>query len=243
MADYGGYHSQDHLNKPLPPQLSVSPAPLSASPAPMDHDDRQPTLPFRQDTVSSGSHYSQRGNTLPPSSSYPPRQDTYSSSVHTQPTAYSGAYAAPTPAPAASIYSEPPSYTSQQHLGAQHPAANVSPISSHSGNPFETPFDDNAASSRQNLTGMGSTDNAIPLQDRAGKGPGDDNDHVYEAPNRKKKKQGVRFGELGMFGAYGNRIPWVVYIFTAIQIGVFIGELIDNCESCPVVRQPQQQTY
>lgn len=222
MANYGSYDNYDHLNKPLPP-------PLTASPAPMDVDNRQPTLPFRQDTVSS-SHYSQRGNTIPPSSSYPPRQDTYSSSVHSQPTAYGGAYGAPTPAPAESVYSGAPpsyaSYTSQQHLGTPQPAANVSPVSTV--NPFDTPFDDNAASSRQNLTAMGSSDTAIPLQDRAAKDPTDDNDHVYEAP-RRRKKQGVRFGELGMLGAGTNRIPWVVYIFTIAQIGVFIGEIIDNC--------------
>lgn len=73
--------------------------------------------------------------------------------------------------------------------------------------------------------------NAIPLQDRNGKDAASEmEDHVYDAAPRKreKKKQGVRFGELGMFGAYGNRIPWVVYIFTAAQIGVFIGELVDN---------------
>lgn len=71
--------------------------------------------------------------------------------------------------------------------------------------------------------------NAIPLQDRSGKDTTSEmDDHVYEAAPKKKKKQGVRFGELGMFGAYGNRIPWVVYIFTAVQIGVFIGELVDN---------------
>lgn len=73
--------------------------------------------------------------------------------------------------------------------------------------------------------------NAIPLQDRNGKDAVSEmEDHVYEAPKRRetKKKQGVRFGELGMFGAYGNRIPWVVYIFSIAQIGVFIGELADN---------------
>lgn len=234
MAGYGSYGSydDDHLNKPLPPTLT-------ASPAPMDADSRQPTLPFRQDTIDSGSHYSQRGNTLPPA-----RQDTYTSSVYSsQPTAYGGAYGASTPAPAAAPsvlssappYSAAPSYTSQQNLGTtqQHSAASVSPSSSVNANPFDTPFDDHAASSRQNLTGMGShdTEHGIPLQDR-GKDPADDLDHVYEAP-KKSKKQGVRFGELGMFSSHKNRIPWVVYIFSAIQIGVFIGELIDNCKARP----------
>lgn len=244
MAGYGSY--DDHLNKPLP-------IPMSASPAPMDaHDNRQPTLPFRHDTVVSNgaasSVYSQRGNTLPPESSYPPRQDTYTSAatrqdtfasaVSRQPTGYSSAYGAPA--------SEPPSYTSNQHLGTQYPPAaqhNISPVSSANANPFDTPFDDHAASSRQNLTGMASGSNDIPLQDRAVKSPTDEPDHVYEAPRKRSKKQGVRFGELGMFGAYGNRIPWVVYIFTVVQIGVFIGELIDNCMFivAPFVVGPRQK--
>lgn len=194
----------------------------------MDHDSRQPTLPFRQDTVSSA--YSTRGNTLPANSQYPPRQDTYSSSVHSQPPAYAGAGAA------GSYYANAPSYTGQQHLGTQQPSYDASPLSATSASPFETPFDDPASSSRQNLNERtASSDNmygqnAIPLQDRNGKDAVSEmGDHVYEAPKKRgKKKQGVRFGELGMFGAYGNRIPWVVYIFTAAQIGVFIGELVDN---------------
>jgi len=56
-------------------------------------------------------------------------------------------------------------------------------------------------------------------------------DHVYDAPQqgqKKSKKRGVRFGELGMLGANSKRIPWVCYIFTVAQIGVFIGEVIKN---------------
>lgn len=203
----------------------------------MDSAYRSNTMPSRQDTLAS-SHYSQRGNTLPLNSHFPARQDTYSSSVvSSQPTAYYGG--GRSPAPQGSIYSNPPDYVGQQHLGAQQ---NISPSS-----PFETEFDDpyaskSNASSRQHLnepnapyqTSSPHSDdtlhtNAIPLQDRAAKDPAEDIDHVYEAPRRKdSKKQGVRFGELGMLGSYGNRIPWVVYIFTAAQIGVFIGEIIKN---------------
>lgn len=239
-----GSYSEDHLNKPLPP-------PLTASPAPMDFDARQPTLPFRQDTTSSA--YSTRGNTLPVNSQYQPRQNTYSSSVHSQATAYAGAgagaagsyYADAPPYP-----SQPPSYTGQQHLGTQQPSHDASPLSATSASPFDTPFDDPASSSRHNLNGRGASadnmygQNAIPLQDRNGKDPVDDmEDHVYEAAPKKrekKKQQGVRFGELGMFGAYGNRIPWVVYIFTAVQIGVFIGELVDNGKSDKSCSQPKR---
>lgn len=227
------YYPNDHLSKPLPPTLS-------ASPAPIDDPRRANTMSSRQDTIAS-SHYSQRGNTLPLTSQYPARQDTYSSSVFSQPTAYGGYHPA---APQGSIYSNPPDYVGQQHLGSQQQTQNISPSS-----PFETDFDDpyaskSTASSRQHLADpnapyQGSSSqspsedalhgNAIPLQDRAAKDPVGDIDHVYEAPRRRNtKKQGVRFGELGMLGAYGNKVPWVVYIFTAAQIGVFIGEIVKN---------------
>ncbi|ROW15954.1 hypothetical protein VPNG_02465 [Cytospora leucostoma] len=148
-------------------------------------------------------------------------------------------------------YSSPPSYTTEQHLGTQQAGLNTS-TSNVSASPFDTVFDDHAypatsyqsaSSSRQHLTGQDpgyhgslSDDNlrsqdAIPLQDRnALKDPVDDNDHVYEAPSRTRsgQKRGVGFGELGMFGAYRNRIPWVVYIFTIAQIGVFVGEIASN---------------
>lgn len=74
----------------------------------------------------------------------------------------------------------------------------------------------------------------IPLQDRPNK-DAEMNDHIYDAPgghsgSKKKKKKGVGLGELGMFGADKKRIPWVVYIFTLVQIGVFIGEIVRNCK-------------
>lgn len=189
------------------------------------------------------------------SSQFPPaRQDTYSSSVYTQPTAYYGG--GHTPAPQASFYSDPPDYVGQQHLGSNQQTQNISPSS-----PFETEFDDHYASksnasSRQypndpNAPYQGSSqhspsedalhENAIPLQNRAAKDHVDDTDHVYEAPRRKaSKKQGVRFGELGMLGSYGNKIPWVVYIFTAAQIGVFIGEIIQNGTALQVTYQERK---
>ncbi|KAL1852855.1 hypothetical protein Daus18300_012019 [Diaporthe australafricana] len=264
MASHDYYSQQDHLNKPLPP-------PLTSSPAPMDDG------PRRQDTVGTyaSSQYSQRGNTLPANQAYPARSDTYASTVPSLPSippqhrqdTYSSSvytaqapYGAPSPAPAPSLYSNapsysnPPSYTTQQHLGTQPPGQNPSPVSNVSASPFDTVFDDHAypatsyqsaTSSRQHLTGQDTSyhggngspsddrvhsQDAIPLQDRGVKDANDDLDHVYEAPRRKRteRKQGVRFGELGMFGAYGNRIPWVVYIFTVVQVGVFIGEIAKN---------------
>ena len=73
----------------------------------------------------------------------------------------------------------------------------------------------------------------IPLQDQAVKNT-DFNDHIYDAPDaaqagREHSKKGkVRLGELGMIGANRKRIPWVVYILTIAQIGVFIGEIVKN---------------
>ena len=71
----------------------------------------------------------------------------------------------------------------------------------------------------------------IPLQDRSSANKyGDMTDHVYEAPQRQKKpRRGrVRIGELGMLGANAKRIPWVVYVFTVIQVAVFIAEIVKN---------------
>jgi hypothetical protein len=77
----------------------------------------------------------------------------------------------------------------------------------------------------------------IPLQDRTNK-DAEMNDHIYDAPggngSRNRDKRGkVRLGELGMFGSDKKRIPWVVYIFTLAQVGVFIGEIARN-GTCPL---------
>lgn len=89
----------------------------------------------------------------------------------------------------------------------------------------------------------------IPLQNR-NKPYGSDSpdhmqnmpDHVYDVPQGAPGAPGVagtaaanggnskvRFGELGMLGANNRkRIPWVVYMFTIIQVAVFIGEIVKN---------------
>lgn len=76
----------------------------------------------------------------------------------------------------------------------------------------------------------------IPLQDRSGKTDGV-TDHVYDAtgqpPVERSKQKRVRLGELGMLGAGKNRIPFVVYTFTLIQIAVFIAEIAKNGEYKP----------
>ena len=76
----------------------------------------------------------------------------------------------------------------------------------------------------------------IPLQDQAQRVPSKDaemQDHVYDAsasqqPRKQRKGRGVRFGELGMMGSGRKKIPFVVYFFTLVQVGVFIGEIVKN---------------
>ncbi len=159
----------------------------------------------------------------------------------------------PTPSPAPpyeSLYHAPPSpYSSQVHLAPSRSPQGVT-------SPFETVFDDHVyptntyqsgSSSQQYLPhqdtgyysggGMGrgspsgnmhSSDD-IPLQDRPPK-DFDTTDHVYEVPQRQPSQKRVRFGELGMFGANRNRIPFVVYTFTVVQVAVFIGTIVKNGE-------------
>jgi hypothetical protein len=70
----------------------------------------------------------------------------------------------------------------------------------------------------------------IPLQNRSLKdNEAEPNDHVYEGRQRgTRRRTGVGFGDLGMFGANAKRIPWCVYFFTIAQVAVFIGEIVRN---------------
>jgi hypothetical protein len=75
----------------------------------------------------------------------------------------------------------------------------------------------------------------IPLQNRPGAKDTNEADHVYDAAESgrsssqsKKKRGNVRLGQLGMFTNGKKRIPWVVYIFSVVQIAVFVGEIIRN---------------
>lgn len=146
--------------------------------------------------------------------------------------------------------------STDQHLGQQTPYR-VGRSGSHTHHPhstgpspFASVFDDNYATNSTNSlphqrdypdttyhgkNGPGApSHDDIPLQDRTGK-TSDMNDHIYDAPEqgmagqtRKKKKKGIRGGELGMLSSDKKKIPWVCYIFTVVQIGVFVGSIIKN---------------
>lgn len=55
-------------------------------------------------------------------------------------------------------------------------------------------------------------------------------DDVGEAVEPGKRRKGSRGGRKRSTGFFSGRIPWVVYILTLVQTGVFIGELVKNCE-------------
>ncbi|KAK1971322.1 rhomboid family protein [Colletotrichum sublineola] len=90
----------------------------------------------------------------------------------------------------------------------------------------------------------------IPLQSRQPTQPlkdveMNDTDHVYDAPqgsrrSKSRRDKKVGFGQLGMFGADRKGIPWVVYIFTAVQIAVFIAEIAKNAQltGSPIMTKP-----
>ncbi|KAL2136793.1 hypothetical protein VTI74DRAFT_1445 [Chaetomium olivicolor] len=84
----------------------------------------------------------------------------------------------------------------------------------------------------------------IPLQDHPQRQPAKDTemqDHVYDVSQKKKPRKGrVRFGELGMLGSGRNKIPFVVYFFTIVQVAVFIAEIVKNAQETgsPIMIKP-----
>ncbi|KAG5946173.1 hypothetical protein E4U53_006614 [Claviceps sorghi] len=145
---------------------------------------------------------------------------------------------------------------SRSHHTQHPPAANSSP--------FASVFDDNyATNSSRTLSSQGQypdtayhgqsgpaatlRDHDIPLRDRTAKND-EATDHIYDAPElgaagqaRRNKKKGIRVGELGMLGKDKNRVPWVCYTFSIVQIGVFIGEIVKNglLTGSPIMIKPQ----
>lgn len=165
-----------------------------------------------------------------------------------------GYYGAGQASSAQSTYSAaPPSYASQppNHPAGKHqPSPFETPFDDHvyPASTHQTP-----SSSQQHLSQQDSDYhrlNRVPSEEMAYNQRADDiplepqggprrdsvkdtemQDHVYDAPERrksKKKKGRVRFGELGMLSSNSKRIPFVVYFFTIIQVGVFVGEIIKS---------------
>ncbi|KAF7551545.1 hypothetical protein G7046_g7694 [Stylonectria norvegica] len=170
---------------------------------------------------------------------------------------YRSPYQTPYAAPAPSYSPAPGSHAgaayNQPHTPETSPFDTVFDDHVYPANPGQHPAESSSDMSQQGLYqdtgyyGQGrptqSTED-IPLQDR----PKDVemNDHIYDAPGRtpgskKKKKSGkVRLGELGMLGSDKKRISWVVYLFSLIQVGVFIGEIVRNATltGSPIMIKP-----
>ncbi|KAI1393234.1 rhomboid-domain-containing protein [Hypoxylon trugodes] len=161
----------------------------------------------------------------------------------------------------------PPSYTSQPHHQDHPGASTVSPFESvfddhvYPTNSHSHQTSDSANTSQQNfaydtryhgsapgdVSPVGTDD--IPLRHQ-NKTPGfaaDSNDHVYDVPEQEgggrglPKRNLLRFGELGMLGSEKRRIPVMVYLFSIIQIAVFIAELVKAAQltGSPIQTQPQ----
>ncbi|KAI1206537.1 rhomboid-domain-containing protein [Annulohypoxylon truncatum] len=90
----------------------------------------------------------------------------------------------------------------------------------------------------------------IPLRHQNNKSPAgfavDSNDHVYDTTDQEAGHRGaskrnlLRFGELGMLGSEKRRIPVMVYLFSLIQVAVFIAELVKAAQltGSPIQTQP-----
>ncbi|KAI0137549.1 hypothetical protein BJ170DRAFT_66571 [Xylariales sp. AK1849] len=78
----------------------------------------------------------------------------------------------------------------------------------------------------------------------------DSTDHVYDTTGNEQGQQQrdrsrsgkgrLRYGELGMLGSQKRRIPIFVYLFSVVQIAVFIGELVKAAQltGSPIQTQP-----
>ncbi|KAG5983197.1 hypothetical protein E4U55_000538 [Claviceps digitariae] len=159
--------------------------------------------------------------------------------------------------------------STDRHPGRQTPsiARSGSNHSQHSHaagpSPFASVFDDNYATDSSNSLpnhgqypdtayhgqrgpGTRLRDDDIPLRDRTGK-VDSATDHVYDAPElgaagqTKKKKKGIAVGELGMLASNKKRTPWACYVFSVVQVAVFIGEIIKNglLTGSPIMIKPQ----
>ncbi|KAI1102672.1 rhomboid-domain-containing protein [Jackrogersella minutella] len=166
------------------------------------------------------------------------------------------------------VSTSPPSYTSQTHQQQDRPpASTVSPFESvfddhvyptnsqsrHTPDPLNTSQQNFAYDTRYHGSAPGDvspvgTDD-IPLRQQSNKSPAgfaaDSTDHVYDTTDQEERgRRGIpkrlRFGELGMLGSEKRRIPFMVYLFSLIQIAVFIAELVKAAQltGSPIQTQP-----
>lgn len=166
-----------------------------------------------------------------------------------------------------SVVSNPPSYTSQPHHQDRPGASTVSPFETvfddhvypTNSQSHQTP-DTSLNTSQQtfaydtryhgaspgDVSPVGTDD--IPLRNQSNKSHGyaaDSTDHVYDTADQERGHRGIpkrlRFGELGMLGSEKRRIPIVVYLFSLIQLAVFIAELVKAAQltGSPIQTQPQ----
>lgn len=183
--------------------------------------------------MASNNYYYDDGHRPPPS--YHSTPDPYSQATHTPYHSDYSTSATPVPhgAPGSGSHAHNPQQTHQSPFASvfddNYAAASSNSLPHHGQYPDTAYYGQGGPSPGPGPHAQGD----IPLQDRTGKN-GDMNDHIYDAPETgmagegRKKKKKVRVGELGMLGSDKKRIPWVCYVFTVVQVAVFIGEVIKN---------------
>ncbi|KAL2021492.1 hypothetical protein VTK56DRAFT_7125 [Thermocarpiscus australiensis] len=131
-------------------------------------------------------------------------------------------------------------YPASSHQSLHTPASSQHPLSG-----VDTSYHGSSPVPSEDMAYQHPTDD-IPLQSQTQRLPSKDTemqDHVYPAAAQagKPRRGRVRFGELGMLGAGRNKIPFVVYFFTIVQVAVFIGEIVKNATATgsPIQIHPQ----
>ncbi|KAI0854981.1 rhomboid-domain-containing protein [Xylaria cubensis] len=150
----------------------------------------------------------------------------------------------------------PPSYTSQPYHQQQDAQKQSGHVGATPTSPFETVFDDHvypsqthppsssldtsqqsfAHDTRYHGTGspggspVGTDEIPLRQQNKPLGYLNESTDHVYDAEpttrRRGAKGKALGFGQLGMLGSDKKKIPIIVYLFSIIQIAVFIAELV-----------------
>lgn len=194
------------------------------------HGSQQP--PY-DNPPSTSPYYNPHNNISPQSTPAPPYQSGYSTPSVTNPPAAGTSHGAQTNQPAHGTEQSPFDTVFDDHVYPVNSNQRPNPGASSSDMSQQGYYGQDTGYYSQYGQGQPHHGQDIPLQDRPPKDV-EMNDHIYDAPggshgSKKKNKQGkVRLGELGMFGSGKKRIPWIVYLFSLIQVGVFIGEIVRN---------------